>query len=498
MSEKKPQKKDDSGVQLPKVPGEGKPSATGMLYGILRDTRQKFFDDLAEFNLRPNAKSFGKRYSRDLFDFEKARVATPHAKEIALHMANLVQERMVFTDGGKSIPLAQHFNTANAPMEIEMITPPDTKTRGYAISFPRQYGGYATTQGEIKGEIDALLHRNLITPDAADIFHEVVQKGSGPGGLNLKGMKLVLLGGMAELSPLPLLLKAGADVLTTCRNPESRKKLIDFVRDPRSGVTGRLFLAKEPMDLLKNPGRIAATAAAFAGGEPVHLGAFAYKGGRGQEWRLAAAQDGIARALEKTGLLKSYTIYASPSVPAQISPETAAIAKAATRRYSVFAISQMLNSLSFSHLCEPNVTRDEDNRFWTNGLLPLQGASYAAANLIGKTHAVEYFAGKGIRVSANVAPVANTGSMKKVDSIQRAFSQAHTYGIRIFEPQDAQILMFLQMAHDLTCGERKHAQNPAQRQVHGGVFTAPYSLESCMTGGVIKSYTQRARRFCLP
>ncbi|MBI4030282.1 MAG: hypothetical protein HY370_01265 [Proteobacteria bacterium] len=486
MSKGSTKKKDESGVQLPKESGSGKPSASGMLYGILRDTRQKFFDDLVKFYPRQNAKSFGSLYREVLFDFEKKRAASPHAEEIALYMADLVQERMVFAEGDKKVSLAQHFNTVNAPMEIEIIAPPDTKAKGYEIAFPRQYGGYATTQNEIRDEIDALLHRNLITSDAAEIFHEVVKKGSRPGGIALKGMKLVLLGGMAELSPLPLLLKAGADVLTTYRSPESRSKLIDFMNDPRSGVTGRLFLARESMDLLKNPGRIAATAAAFAGGEPVHLGAFAYKGGRGQEWRLAAAQDGIARSLGKAGLLKSYTVYASSSVPAQVSPETAAIAKAATRRHGTL-IPKTLNALSLSHLCEPNVVRDEGGRFWTNGLMPLQGTSYAAANLIGKTYAAEYFAGKGVRVSANVAPVANTGSMKKVGVIQRAFSQAHSYGIKVFEPQDVQTLMFLQMVHDLTCGEDKYAQNPALRQVHGGVFTAPYSLDSCMRGGVVRS-----------
>lgn len=477
MSKKHTQKRDESGVQLPVR------SASGFLYSLLEEAKNYASASMKGFSLPEKPGKFASSYHKDLSLFEAVRARSPSSKRIALALAEEVQDKMLFVEDDRKISLADHFNAGAAPFDIEVIAPPARPegARGYKVEFPLLTGGFTSDRNEIEAEIYAYTSRNLMTPEAAEAFVEMADKGR----IDLAGQKFVLLGGMAELSPLKLLLKAGADVMTTHLNDKDRQQLIDYVSDEKSAVTGRLFLAREPMDLLKNPARIAATAAAFAGDEPVHLGLFAYKGGQAREWRLAAAQDGIARSLNKNGFLKSYTCYLSPSVPTQVSKDTAYRAAAANAKKSQY-LSTVLGNISASRLCMPNIVRAGE-RYWAGEPVPMQGASYAAANLIGKTHAIEHFAATGVRVSANVAPITNTASMND-PMIQRAFNKVADYGIKIFEPEAARTLMFLQMAHDLTCAEEKHAQNPASKHVHGGVFTAPYNLDSCMNGAVIKSF----------
>jgi hypothetical protein len=462
-------------VQLPDS-HDSHPSASAFLNTVLHAIVRKFpqvFDDVPSASPPPVFPR--RRLARMIETMEPSRGASIDRLAIAKFATALIQQSVVFRSPGKILPLDAAFRESSDPLRLIE----------FAMSHPTNTGNESTGRflnRALLVETGRLAESSRITPEAAkaigwtlDAIREHV--------LDLSGEKFVLLGGTAELSPLGILLSLGADVLTTHASMSSLTTRLASDIGESAECSGRLFVVDGGVDLLSTPVELSRSICEFARGSRVHLGVLAYKGGEAREWRLAAVMDGIARAIRDVGLLKSIFYYLTPSMTTEISRETAAVAQSRLRtERSVWT--EFVRTASIDVLFRPNIVRSGET-FWTRSVLPDQGASYMGANLFGKIYAAEVFGdemssvGRGyIQVSANVAPVTGTGSTA-TSQTTLLFPELAPLGIEVFDPQLTQRLMACLLLHDLFCTERPPRRAFAQ-QVHGGVFTSPWALDSSM------------------
>jgi hypothetical protein len=291
------------------------------------------------------------------------------------------------------------------------------------------------------------------------------------------------MGAGAELAPTRLLLAAGADVLwLDVRDPPASL----FERDDLGGT---LHIPATPANLLTHPAAIASTIRRFAEDGPVHLGMYAYAGGESQEFRLTASMNGILRSLPASAV-RSMALLISPTTASVCSPEDLAVAEARLRTAPAWQ-----RALASVGVLKPAGVRSGDGRV-AFAIVPLQGASYQAAQYIGKVMSAETHAVYGptlgdtpapMTVSANTAPITNTASLNH-PLFQAGFLAAPRWGILISEPATTTELNGLLAIADVTDPSAPGAATqayatPADRaralfreQVHGGLFAQPYGI----------------------
>jgi hypothetical protein len=345
--------------------------------------------------------------------------------------------------------------------------------------------------GSLRREVSRLEQAERLTPLAARAV-EWTLAAAERQALDLTGRRFVLLGGTAELSPLSLLLSLGADVLTTHTSMKSLEARVASELEARGGYTGRLFVARDGVNLLVSPVEFSRSIIEFAGGSPVHVGVLAYKGGEARELRLAAAMDGIVRVLREESVLGSIFYYLTPSMVTEVSAQTASAAEARLRMDQT-VWKRLARAATLDVLFRPNITSRND-RFWTRSVLPDQGASYMGANLFGKVYPAEVFGSEAaasgrLRVSANVAPITETESTAtRLTTL--LFPALGPLGVEVFDAGASRRLMGCLLLHDLLNPER-----PAgvfAQQVHGGVFTSPWALDSLMKLAYLRARITRA------
>ena len=416
--------------------------------------------------------------------FEPVRGASLERLAIARFATDLVQRSMELRSGGRVTVLEEAFRQTVRPLNL-------VEVNYRAIRAAAIVDGRIAT-GALQLEPHATAGHEQMTAEAVAAMQWSLS-AIAANGLDLRGQKFVLLGGTAELSPLALLLDLGADVLTTHSSQASLERRM--TAEPGSIVRfpGRLFSVPGGIDLLATPVEFAATITEFAAGDAVHIGALAYKGGQGREWRLAAAMDAIIRYVRRADLLRSVFAYLTPSMTVQLSHETAAVA---ARRLTEASSSRtaLARALTLGTLFRPNLVAHGDTH-WPRPIIPEQGASYFAANLLGKVYAAEVYAhdrqhsGMRLRVSANVAPMTRTAS-NATPAAEAAFSEVERLGVRVFPAAVVRHVMGLLMLHDLFSPEAADAELFA-KQFHGGVFTHPWSLNSVLKQAYVTAMLKR-------
>jgi hypothetical protein len=324
--------------------------------------------------------------------------------------------------------------------------------------------------------VDKFESEHSITMPAADALRWILKRGEK--GLDLRGHKYVLLGAGAELAPTPLMLGAGADVLWI--------DVADPKIDPEQ-YSGTLRYVEGGADLLTQPKEIVATIEAFADGDPISIGMFAYAAGQGREWRLEAAMNAITNALPRDRV-KAVGLYISPTSAARV---CRADVTESERRRAVAPVWQKLLArtgalgLPYAQSGDEHVSR---------AIVPVQGASYQAAQYIAKSMVAEAFStSRRIEtVSANVAGITNTGSMG-LPVFQAGFVGAKLFGVRIFEAATTRWLSGLLLLHDWLNTEATSA-GPAslfERQIHGGVYSLAYALDDAIRYAALYGFARR-------
>lgn len=453
-------------------------SASELFYDVLDEARRAHPSAFEGLRWPKDARAFKRDYAATLIAFERRRVASPHRAEIARTIVEASEASMIFAGEGAETPLREHLRGGAEPLPTETVKLEQTAGLVPEVTFRgRHYEGAGL--GDLA---DAWLAKRWMTDSAhRGIRWTLEQAAQGAGGrAHLSGHKCVSLGGGAELSPTRAMLRAGADVLyIDARDPSEA-----LLKDPR--VSGTLTWVPGGADLLARPAEVAATIERWAGDDPVHIGMYAYAGGAAQEWRLTASMNAIVRSLPKT-IVRSVVMLISPTTPGTVSPEDAALADARLKRLVTRPLGLGRSQASVGQSGElPNRV--------SHAIVSLQGASYQAAQYVGKMMPAEVFAvygvdgrSEGISVSAPVAPITKTASLQH-PLFDAGFEGAELFGILISEPQATRVMCALLAFHDLlnpsAPSRASSALPPGDRvaaimgeQIHGGVYAQPHALE---------------------
>ena len=455
----------ERGVQLP-----ADTTASGLLHSLLQKACEHF-DDLRDVKMPESSKGFRTAFAEVVPAFEAARIASKNRSAIARRIALEASSSLVFRDNnGEDQKLAEYLASDGAtPLATTVVE--GRSTDGFSLSVPCD--GEVHRGPAVAALIDRLEREHAVTPAAAKALRWTAERD-----VDLSGRKIVLMGAGAELAPTPLLLAAGADVLW-----------IDITEPGYDGKTfrGTLRYVEGGADLLTQPKEILATIRDFAGDDTISIGMFAYAAGQGREWRLEAAMNAIANALPR-GSVDAVGLYISPTSAAAVEPD---VAQANEHRKSSAPMWQkMLDKTgalgpAYAEARGKNVSR---------AIVPLQGASYQAAQYIAKALAAEAFAtSRRIgTVSANVAGITNTRSMS-LPVFQAGFVGAKLFGIRIFDPETTRWLSGMLLMHDWLNSEAKFEDPRAlfERQIHGGVYTSGYQLIDVIKFAAIYGFARK-------
>ncbi|MEM1414420.1 MAG: hypothetical protein AAGH15_05950 [Myxococcota bacterium] len=437
--------------------------ASALLHEVLSEVREAVPAPFEGLRWPKDGRAFRKDYAGTLVAFERRRLASAERLEVARRVVEAAADRMVFGEGPDAVSLAEHLAGEGTPLPVERIA-----LRGSPGLVPETGFRGAHYEGAKVGELaDAWLERAWMTKSAHRAVRWTLQAAleSSSGKTDLVGQKIVSLGAGAELSPTRAMLRAGADVLWIDAK-EPPKALLE---DPR--VAGSITHVPGGSNLLTQPREIAATIRAFAAGDPVHIGLYAYAGGAAMEWRLTAAMNAIVRSLP-AALVRSNVLLISPTTPGTVSAEDAEAA-AERRGRGLF------NPLGLGRgQATQGQSGDAPHRV-SHSIIELQGVSYQAAQYIGKMLMAETLMGDGRRVSAPVAPITRTASLAH-PVFEVAFEGAGAFGILVSEPQVTRVLCAMVALHDLLNPDAPSARGDVAgvlgEQIHGGVYAQPYQL----------------------
>ncbi len=445
-------------------------SALEILHRLLLDAVTTFPEPFTKLQLPEDAKIFRKQYPEILPRFEAARLASVERNPIDRHMVTALQPYIIWQDASVTRPLAEALRDAAAPAPLTMHA--FDGAPGWAPNIV-----YRGERWDAAGlaELGALLKgRGVITTEAANAFAWLADEALDEGVLRMAGRKIAVLGGGAEMAPTRLWLEAGADVLWLDTQPPPPS----WWETP--GMSGRLFWPAENTDLLANPQQVLATIIDFAEGKPVDIGLYAYAPGQAREMRLTAAMNAIVDALPEQ-LVGSVTMLVSPTTPTQLSAaDLALVDKRIQGRLAWEALCAGLGLLG-----KGRGYANQGDAYATRTVVSIQGASYQAAQYVGKILMAQCWSAYGqlqtlhpqpLRVSANTAAITRTRSMAH-PVFAAAFGGAAAFGVETMTPRQSRRINGLLAVHDWL---NPVLPRPGQVRVHGGIHTLPYPLEPAL------------------
>jgi hypothetical protein len=449
---------NNAGVSL-----HGNKSASEVFYEVLSKAVQQF--DCWQDMQWPTQQGFKKHYVDLLPEFEARRLSSSQRFEIARYLAHEMQQNLNL--GEESLEAALVASTVQAVPLVEVV--------GQGIPAWQPTFSYLGKDWADFSQLGvALQNRRLISPAAADSLTWLQTQQLTPGALSLANRKVCVLGAGAEMAATELFLRAGARVLW-----------LDRVAPPQhlqegQGFAGSLYYPEENLDLLESPEAMLASMVAFADGEPMDLCLYAYAPGQAREVRLTGVMCGFVNTLPRD-LIASVTMLVSPTTPAALQAEDLAqMAQRYENRPGWEVALEKLGLLGRGGGCAKHA-----DAATIRSLVSIQGASYQAAQYLGKLMMAEAWANHGqlnsataepLRVSANTAAITQTKSLDH-PVFDAAFGGAAALQVETFSPAQSQCLNGLLAISDWL---QEDLPVPGAVRIHGGIHTLPYPLEAAL------------------
>ena len=467
----------------------GGETGSAFFHRILMEGATRFSSVFGDARFPTSAGVFKRTYGDALARYEVSRIASDQRLAIAQALHDSTLGSLRFSTKGAEVPLLDSLRT-------EAGVAPKTKHIG-----PGEKGAWApellldgkTYRGvvEVKQAITKLHEAHHVSAAAARGLTWLMDFIESKGGtLDLSQERFVLLGASAELSPIAVLLAAGAKV-----------RWIDVKPPAIDAGRGQIVSSEGGDDLLQNPHAVMAAIREFASDGPVHLALMAYAPGASRELRLAGVMDAMVHTLGPR-VVKSVSLYISPTSPGVLQPEDRAVSDERGRSPKLWQ-----RGFQVTRMLKPGGYEVKGDAAVVKGVISLQGAAYQAAQYLMKIISSEVLATRGlggapVTLSANVAGITNTRSLSH-PLFQIAFKGAPQFGVRIFDPPTTRVISGLLLLHDLLnpsapgSASRKF-ESPEERvravrseQIHGGTYDLPWQFESAVKTAAVLGLGKR-------
>lgn len=431
----------------------------------------------ADVDVGESSQVFRKMYPTVLPEFEAARASSSLRCQLAAELVEAARSAIVWAHRGSEMSLPDLVAGSAEPLPIETRALGGTgNLRPYVVR-----DGARLEHDELTAYAHGLFDAGLASSAVADGTEWVVEHAATTG-VDLRDRRIVVLGAGAELAPTRLLLAGGARLLwIDLSDPAS-----DLVES--NTLSGALSWVPGGADLLRHPHRIRATIEAFADGEAADLCLYAYAPGRTREWRLTAAMTAIVDALD-SDVVKTITMLVSATTCGVL---TAAELEGESRRRRERPRWQA--ALDRAGLLGRGMGHTSHGDTHVNrGIVPIQGASYQAAQYLGKLMAAEAWATAEPprHVSANTAGISRTASVSH-PVFDTAFGGARAFGVETYDPATTSSLNGLLTLRDwldpkAPCQPESYHASPQDRaraltttRVHGGIYEFPYPIDTAL------------------
>lgn len=377
------------------------------------------------------------------------------------------------------------------------------------LSLP--YHGSRLRGDALRSRIEEWVAAGVAEPTLAEAVDAVL---ANPGWLRLEGHTVVVLGAGAEMGPLPSLLRWGARVVAV---DLPRRAIWDRVHtlarqgagtlvspgvEPGAGAgvrpgVGADLKAGAAVGAARVPGvDLVADVPAVAewlAGQPgtLVLGNYVYADGA-TNVRVSMAVDELTRRLQAA---RTDVALAFLATPTDVFAVPGAAVRHSSRAYAdrsatAKLLGRPLRTLSGGRLLRRSYAAGADPGV-NDAMITQQGPNYALAKRLQRWRAT-VARDEGATVSMNVAPPTRTRSVVRNRALAAAYGGAHRFGVEVFEPATANVLMAALLVHDLhTGGGPRHEQpweDEAYAAVHGGLWRTPYAPRSALGLAALLGY----------
>jgi hypothetical protein len=390
--------------------------------------------------------------------------------------------RVVGADG-REHPLRE-WPHGDAPLEGTEVTGggrPETE-----LSLP--YHGERLRGDELRRRVDRWVADGVAEPTLAGAVEAVL---AHPEWLRLEGRTLAVLGAGAEMGPLPSLLRWGARVAAVdLVRPAVWDRVLRLAREGAGTVVAPRHGGAEPgVDLVVE---VPAVTDWLAGQEgTLVLGNYVYADGA-TNVRVSMAVDELTRRLQVERPDLALAFLATPTDVFAVPREAVEHSSRGYRQRSTPAklLGRPLRTLSGGRLLRRAYVPGTDPGV-SDSMIAQQGPNYALAKRLQRWRAA-IARDAGTTVSMNVAPPTRTRSVVRNRALAAAYGGAHRFGVEVFEPATANVLMAALLVHDLhTGGGPVHThpwQDEAYAAVHGGLWRTPYAPRSALGLAALLGY----------
>ncbi len=374
--------------------------------------------------------------------------------------------------------------TEPAPSPLTTVEVFGEGDRETELSLP--YRGTRLRGDDLRRRLDDWVAAGVVEPSCAEAVGLVVDH---PEWLRLDDRTVVVLGAGAEMGPLTALLRWGARVAgVDLAKPDLWERVLGIAR---RGAGTLLVPAVDPavgaraadlgVDLVTEMPAVADWVAGLPG--ELVLGNYVYADGAANV-RVSVAVDALTVRLRSARPDLALGFLATPTDVFAVPGEAVAFSAHAysSRRRTAKLLGRPLRTLSAGRLLRRAYVPGADPGI-SDSLVAQQGPNYALAKRLQRWRAVAARA-DGATVSMNVAPPTRTRSVVKNRALAAAYAGAHRFGVEVFEPATANVLMAALLVHDLHTGGGPRHEHPWQDEAyaaaHGGLWRTPYAPRSAL------------------
>ncbi|HET8953689.1 MAG TPA: hypothetical protein VFN44_24415 [Solirubrobacteraceae bacterium] len=397
-----------------------------------------------------------------------------------------MRERMVFERDGEDLELSASLARPRGRFESRKLA----GDAAPATELEVPYRGQVLRGEALRRRLDAWVEGGIVEPSVATAVGRVIDQ---PGWLRLEGRRVVIVGAAAEMGPLAPLTAWGANVIAIDLPDDGvEQRIADVARRGAGTVTVPVADGAPGADLVRSLPELRRWLDEAAGRDALVLGMYAYADG-GRHVRVTAAFDALAREVMRERPGTALAFLATPTDAFVVPGEVIDAARAAWERRGARRLLQApLHAVSRGRLFAAAYAGGEPV---ADILVGQQGPNYALAKRIQRWQAIAAADG-GAAVSVNVAPPAWTRSVTKNRVLAAAYAGARRFGVEIFSPDTARVLMAALLAHDLhqPPDPGRHPERLfSDGAAHGGLWRRAYEPRSVLGIAALTGLVRRQR-----